>query len=915
MRHLVLLTALALAPAALAQVPIELAQVDSELTDAEFGFAVAAVPGEGVLVGAPDANSTGRAYLFSADGTLIHTLASGNPEGGGNFGFAVASVPDADGDGRADLVVGASGETVSGFAGAGRAYLFSSATGARIRTYEPPLVGGNRQTNGLYGRAVAGIEDVNGDGRGDVIVGAPGLSYEIDGGMVTGAGRAFVVSGPNGALLATLEPIAVDPGGGGDNFGSAMARVPDVDGDGLDDVAVSAVSTQPTAGVTLFSSATWDALRRIAAVQDGDLFGFRVAGVTDLDGDGRGDLIVGAINTDVDGISVGAAYVVSGASGTVLRTLFAPAPLTAAAAFGSSVAAVETGDGTVNVLVGEPDRSSFVGVGGRVFVFDAASGTLLRTLTSPNPSPGPSPDPGQFGFSVAGLDDGTIAVGAPGEFAAGEEDGRAYLYATTSASASLGGSEGWRLLAAPVAATAGTLLDGIYTQGIPGASSSDGGPSVYRYDESVAGNRDLGFMPLASMGEPAGAGRGLAVYVFEDDDPWTPGPQGGFPKTLTVGGLGFTGSSVPFPVSFTPTGSVQEDGWNLVGNPFDATLDWDAAGWVRSRLDNVIYVYDAIAGVYRTWNGSAGSLGDGLVASFQGFWVKANAVDPVLVAPAAARVLSPAPVPPLTAALGLVLEGELGGEAVSDAAFVSFHDEALPGLDPLDAYELVPFRATYAALYAEAENVALDVSAVAPSGATVEVPLGLAAVAGGSPASGEFTLVWPDLSRIPSGWGLSLLDTHDGTDVDLRAQASYTFVHDGTGTSLTAHAPDGPPVPTPLYAEAAESGGATPPRFLLRFTSTTVAAEDRPEDALRLGVRPNPASGRATLAVTSRAAGPARLAVYDALGREVAVVLDGVLPAGRHEIDLDTGRLAPGVYVVRGQAGGAVAAHTLTVVR
>ena len=913
MRHLVLLTALALAPAALAQVPIELAQVDSEPSKAQFGYAVAAVPGEGVLVGARNAETVGQAYLFSADGTLIHTLASANPEGGGNFGIAVASVPDADGDGRADLVVGASGETVSGFTGAGRAYLFSSATGARIRTYEPPLVGNNRQTDGRYGATVAGIEDVNGDGRGDVIVGASGINATVDG-VDTALGRAFVVSGPNGALLATLEPIAVTPGFG-DGFGRVVARVPDVDGDGLDDVAVSAMAPQPTAGVTLFSSATWDALRRIPPVQAGDGFGGSVAGVTDVDGDGRGDLIVGAVSTNVDGLSVGAAHIVSGATGTVLRTLFGPAPLVPTTSFGGSVAAVETGDGTINVLVGETDPTNAVGLGGRVHVFDAASGTLLRSLTSPNPFVGEGGANGRFGFSVAGLEDGTIAVGARDEFAGGEQDGRAYLYATTSASASLAGTEGWRLLAAPVAATAGTLLDGIYTQGIPGASSSDGGPSVYRYDESVAGDRDLGFMPLASMGEPAGAGRGLAVYVFEDDDPWTPGPQGGFPKTLAVGGLGFTGSSVPFPVSFTPTGSVQEDGWNLVGNPFDATLDWDAAGWVRSRLDNVIYVYDAIAGVYRTWNGSAGSLGDGLVASFQGFWVKANAVDPVLVAPAAARVLSPAPVPPLTAALGLVLEGELGGEAVSDAAFVSFHDEALPGLDPLDAYELVPFRATYAALYAAAEGVALDVSAVAPSGAAVEVPLGLAAVAGGSPASGEFTLVWPDLSRIPSGWGLSLLDTHDGTDVDLRAQASYTFVHDGTGTPLTAHVPDGPPVPTPLYAEAAESGGATPPRFLLRFTSTTVAAEDRPEDALRLGVRPNPAFGRATLAVTSRAAGPARLAVYDALGREVAVVLDGVLPAGRHEIDLDTGRLAPGVYVVRGQAGGAVAAHTLTVVR
>ncbi len=79
---------------------------------------------------------------------------------------------------------------------------------------------------------------------------------------------------------------------------------------------------------------------------------------------------------------------------------------------------------------------------------------------------------------------------------------------------------------------------------------------------------------------------------------------------------------------------------------------------------------------------------------------------------------------------------------------------------------------------------------------------------------------------------------------------------------------------------------------------------------------PNPArSASATVSVELPEAGPARLAVYDALGREVAVALDGVQSAGRHAVALDTSRLPSGVYVVRLEAGGAVAVQRLTVVR
>ncbi len=70
-----------------------------------------------------------------------------------------------------------------------------------------------------------------------------------------------------------------------------------------------------------------------------------------------------------------------------------------------------------------------------------------------------------------------------------------------------------------------------------------------------------------------------------------------------------------------------------------------------------------------------------------------------------------------------------------------------------------------------------------------------------------------------------------------------------------------------------------------------------------LAVNPNPSRGETIAALTLGSAAAVRVAVYDALGREVAVVHDSPLPAGEHRLAFDASRLAPGVYVVSAVAG------------
>jgi hypothetical protein len=78
---------------------------------------------------------------------------------------------------------------------------------------------------------------------------------------------------------------------------------------------------------------------------------------------------------------------------------------------------------------------------------------------------------------------------------------------------------------------------------------------------------------------------------------------------------------------------------------------------------------------------------------------------------------------------------------------------------------------------------------------------------------------------------------------------------------------------------------------------------------------PNPAAGRVAIRYDLPTAGRVRLTVYDALGREVAVLVADDAVAGRHEAGLETAALAPGTYLIRLTAGGSAVVRMLTVSR
>lgn len=103
--------------------------------------------------------------------------------------------------------------------------------------------------------------------------------------------------------------------------------------------------------------------------------------------------------------------------------------------------------------------------------------------------------------------------------------------------------------------------------------------------------------------------------------------------------------------------------------------------------------------------------------------------------------------------------------------------------------------------------------------------------------------------------------------------------------------------------------------YARRYRSGTVSTEPGASGGWELAPAANPMRGRGPVRYTVPTAGRVRLAVYDVLGREVAVLADGAVAAGSHEAPWDTAALAPGVYVVRLEAGGHALVHRVTVAR
>jgi hypothetical protein len=394
------------------------------------------------IIGAPKANGpagldVGAAYVIFgqatggfAGGLDVSSLNGTNGfviRGGAatdSLGFSVSAAGDVNGDGRADLIVGARDADPAGQSGAGASYVLFGQTGPFSAALDVTTLNG---TNGFSisgidaadqsGLSVASAGDLNNDGFADLIVGAAGG----DPGGRSGAGEAYVLFGHSGGFAANVNLGALNGSNGfvlngidaGDFAGWSVARAGDLNNDGIDDIAVGALYGDPSgrtnagevyilygrngggfgASVNL-SSISGTTGFVISGGAGGDLAGHTVSSAGDVNADGIDDLLIGALYADPEGSTdAGQSYVLFGRTGGYssvdLSLLTGPTgfAIGGGAVGGFSGQAVSAAgdlnnDGVDDLIIGSPnaDPGGRTDAGASYVLYGAAN---IARLTSP----------------------------------------------------------------------------------------------------------------------------------------------------------------------------------------------------------------------------------------------------------------------------------------------------------------------------------------------------------------------------------------------------------------------------------------------------------------------------------------------------------------------------------------------------
>ena len=346
---------------------VPLYTIDGDSAGDNFGYSVSGagdVNGDGradFIVGAIRDNNngtdSGSARVFSGlDGSILYTF---DGDAGDRFGRSVSSAGDVNGDGRADIIVGTSRDDNNG-TDSGSARVFSGLDGSILYTFD------GDSAYDRFGESVSSAGDVDGDGRADLIVGASG---DDNNGASSGSARVF--SGLDGSILYTF--YGDDQG---DALGRSVSSAGDVNGDGRADLIVGASfddnNGAGSGSARVFSGLDGSILYTFEGDVEGDVFGYSVSSAGDVNGDGRADLIVGAWNVN-SGRRIGSARVLSGLDGSILYNFQGRG---AGDHFGWSVSSAGdvNGDGRADMIVGALGAS---GRSGSARVLSGLDGSVL----------------------------------------------------------------------------------------------------------------------------------------------------------------------------------------------------------------------------------------------------------------------------------------------------------------------------------------------------------------------------------------------------------------------------------------------------------------------------------------------------------------------------------------------------------
>lgn len=306
--------------------------------------------------------------------------------------------------------------------------------------------------------------------------------------------------------------------------------------------------------------------------------------------------------------------------------------------------------------------------------------------------------------------------------------------------------------------------------------------SMFLYNESVitdtngSGTPDLndGYedFPSTVNSETLATGRGYAMFVWGNVPPVSTAGNAlwSVRNAINSGTIDFVATAG---ASFTAGNGMANDGWNLVGNPYPSTIDWDAAsGWTKTGLTNTIYMKDngALAGTYASYVGGVGGTNGGsrYIPIGQAFWVKATSA-PTFQATEAVKAPGNTTTFFRTSPPSDLMRVTLRSGLKRDEILIYFEEDATEEFDGNgDAYKL--------------ENDIFNLSTVTPLGDKLAInglpmlecskvlKLNITDV-----STGAYQLDFTEFESFITPVNIFLLDKKTGENIDVKENPSYEF--------------------------------------------------------------------------------------------------------------------------------------------
>ncbi len=366
---------------------------------------------------------------------------------------------------------------------------------------------------------------------------------------------------------------------------------------------------------------------------------------------------------------------------------------------------------------------------------------------------------------------GRIGVLTTGSSVTGNVVVQRYMSAET-----LGGQGGlYRYISSPVAdATVEDWQDDFpITGSFTGTSTGAGlttNASMFYWDETLTGDLTQGYVayPVASSTEPLVPGVGYAAWVFGDA-----------PTVIDVEGV-INQGQIDIPVTFTNSGDIDADGWNLIGNPYPSSINWDnPSGWDRDDIYSLVVVRDnGGGGIYRYWNGApVGTrtvLPDGEIGKGQAFWVAA--VEGLQSSgPGTVSIFEEAK---QSESAEFYRTNELIPNRIIIALdWYDYFDEALIVLDPeaTNEYDHGLDMPKFNNAYFDISTTSTDGKSLAfnymqGGGCAMEIPINVADV-----WTDQFTMSFRDYESLEVPYEIMLKDNYTGEMINVRETPSVTF--------------------------------------------------------------------------------------------------------------------------------------------